>query len=268
MSAPRQLAVPHEVVDWSEATLVVAHPDDEVIFFSSIVKRVKRVLVCFGDNPLSPEIHERRRRALSEHPLRSMHWLDLPETGCVGTANWSKPVETKVGVRLVAGPRLRAVYAQSYHRLLDRLRDELAEATAVVTHNPWGEYGHEEHVQVCRVVRDLKPDLGFDLIHDDYCGTHNIKMALRYAGRLDELPGRFCTDMGIANEVSEAYKRNRCWTWFDGYRWPTHEGFLRLRDVPRTTSRTARLNVIGDCLPRRPTAPFVRLLAGLSRLRG
>ena len=275
MSAPRQptrstetpQATPHESVDWSEASLVVAHPDDEVLFFSSVVRRVKRVLICFGDNPLSPAHRERRRRALSEHPLPSVRWLDLLETGCVGMTDWRNPVETPVGIQLAAGPRLRAAYARSYQRLLERLRGELAGAPLVVTHNPWGEYGHEEHAQVCRVVRDLKRDLGFDLLHDDYCGSHNVRVALRYAGRIDTLAGRIPTDADLAREVLETYKRNECWTWFDDYQWPSDEGFLRIGDDSRTAARPTRLTVIDNCMPMRPAAGLRGLLSKLGGAR-
>ncbi len=50
---------------------------------------------------------------------------------------------------------------RNFHRLRDMLRPELEGLDAVVTHNPWGEYGHEEHIQVFRVISAQAEEMGF-----------------------------------------------------------------------------------------------------------
>jgi len=42
----------------SSAILVVAHPDDEILWFSSVVDKVDEILFCFGDYPALPALGE------------------------------------------------------------------------------------------------------------------------------------------------------------------------------------------------------------------
>jgi len=37
------------------AILIVAHPDDEVLWFSSLLCRVEKVVICFSLGGLTPE---------------------------------------------------------------------------------------------------------------------------------------------------------------------------------------------------------------------
>ena len=51
--------------------LIVAHPDDEVLFFSSILKDVDKVIVCFG--PSDDEIISKGRKLLQQYyPLQNI----------------------------------------------------------------------------------------------------------------------------------------------------------------------------------------------------
>ena len=45
--------------------LIVAHPDDEVLFFSSILKNVDKIIVCFGRS--SDQVITKGRELLQEH---------------------------------------------------------------------------------------------------------------------------------------------------------------------------------------------------------
>ena len=38
-----------------DSTLIVAHPDDEILFFASILSSVKQIIVCFGLSPNQAE---------------------------------------------------------------------------------------------------------------------------------------------------------------------------------------------------------------------
>ena len=53
--------------------------------------------------------------------------------------------------------------------LKDLLRARLGDCRNVITHNPWGEYGHEDHVQVFRAVTALQAELGFAVWVSGYC---------------------------------------------------------------------------------------------------
>ena len=49
----------------------------------------------------------------------------------------------------------------------------------VIAHGPWGEYGHEEHVQVFRVVASLATEMGFRLWLPAYVAPKSEALMLR-----------------------------------------------------------------------------------------
>jgi len=64
-----------------KSILVVAHPDDEVLWFSSILERVDRVVFCYLDCESIPLCSEGRRKSLSEYPMKNILCSNLPESG-------------------------------------------------------------------------------------------------------------------------------------------------------------------------------------------
>ena len=120
------------------ATFVVAHPDDETVFFGGVIRQLARaglpvevvsVTSTFATPTLTSIRREEFRRA------------------CWGL-----------------GARARLLPLADAAGLLDD--DELAAALArvrltgcglVFTHGVWGEYGHPHHIQVSRAVHRLAP---------------------------------------------------------------------------------------------------------------
>ena len=86
------------------AAIVMAHPDDEVLWASSILARVGRILLCYEDIPFQPAISEGRRQALARFPLPNVENLRLEEAPSYGSAAWSEPVETDYGLEVRQGP--------------------------------------------------------------------------------------------------------------------------------------------------------------------
>ena len=109
--------------------LVVAHPDDEILWFNP--EEFDKIIIVFGDfgDQRGKDGGDRRRKAISEHPLKDkiVH-LDIKESDF----NRDKTKE-------------------SVYRLNQRaIEDELAkfDPDSVTTHSGYGEYGHLEHIQV------------------------------------------------------------------------------------------------------------------------
>lgn len=46
--------------------------------------------------------------------------------------------------------------------------------TRIVTHNPWGEYGHPVHKMISEIVQELGVELGIDIWHDSIVHTNTI----------------------------------------------------------------------------------------------
>ena len=50
--------------------LVVAHPDDECLFFSSVIDKVSTIIFCFSKIPDEKNISIGREKAFKEFPLK------------------------------------------------------------------------------------------------------------------------------------------------------------------------------------------------------
>jgi len=264
------------------AAIVMAHPDDEVLWASAALGRVGRVVLAYEDLPFHPGISEGRRRALARFP-RPVESLRLAETAAFGAAAWPDPVETATGLAVAAGPgAMRGFTAQAYQdrfaELVVRLRPGLAGVRTVITHSPWGEYGHEDHVQLFRAVDALRAELGFAVWVPGYVSNRSAGLMLRNLGRLGAPTPPLPTDRDLGERLKALYRETGCWTWFDDYAWPEREVYYPVLPAPEAVppGRAHPVNLVW--LPavrppppasRPPASPSRRLAAWVRRrLRG
>jgi hypothetical protein len=77
--------------------------------------------------------------------------LAIPEAGSYHLAEWTRPEISPYGLVLERPSTKREtvrLYEENFHSIHACLKAELSADMNVFTHNPWGEYGHEDHVQV------------------------------------------------------------------------------------------------------------------------
>ncbi len=207
----------------SPAVVVVAHPDDEALWLSSIVGSVDRVVFCFADPFGEPEKAAARRRAVASLPLKAVSELDIPESGARKSVDWAHPRMTPSGIAILDAAA-RARYETNYVRLVESLPGALAGSHSVFTHNSWGEYGHPEHVQVHRAVTALQAELGYAIWFSNYVGKASWPFARAVCGvpcwseRM-----RLQPDLVMARRLKQTYRRYGAWTWTVAHRWPPHE---------------------------------------------
>lgn len=211
--------------------IVMAHPDDEVLWAGSALRAAERIVVVYGELPCAPDLTEGRKAAMAAFVLPTLDWLQMVESGVFDSASWPTPRETKYGVYPHRALRLLDSfdpdrYRRQFGELRDLLRGRLAGVRNVIAHGPWGEYGHEDHIQVFRVVASLVDELGFQLWVPGYYAPKSealMRRNLRFLGRPTvALP----IDPVLADEIAQVYKRTRTWTWFDDYVWPKTEQFF------------------------------------------
>jgi hypothetical protein len=242
------------------SVIVGAHPDDELLWFNSILRDVDAVIVVFRDFWAQPEIGAKRAAALAEYPRGNVTCLDIGEAGAYGCADWSQPVLTDHGIALGLEANRREVtrlarlsfsrvapadrvpvgragvaraYEANFFAIYRSLKERLTAEMNVFTHNPWGEYGHEEHIQVFRVLQKLREEIGFRLWMSNYCTDRAMPLAMRY---FESCPGgyiRLPTDKAFADQVAAVYKQHDCWTWADDWAWFDEECFM---EAPRAHS--------------------------------
>jgi LmbE family N-acetylglucosaminyl deacetylase len=203
--------------------VVVAHPDDEVLWLSAILTRAERVVFCFGNQHGGGKKSAARRRAVAALGLKGLSSLELTESGTRKLVDWSNTRFTPAGIE-ISDPAGQARYEANFTALVAALRPKLAGCTEVYTHNPWGEYGHPEHVQVYRAVAALQAELGYTIWFSNYVSPLSWPLA-RQAGAKPcwATQEELWPDMGFVRRLLWTYLRHGAWTWPLSHRWPTRE---------------------------------------------
>jgi hypothetical protein len=234
--------------------IVMAHPDDELLWASSLLRRASRIVLCFGPVPRNPALTNGRTALAARFPLPAFRFLGIVESAVFARARWPDPKETPEGLAIAAAPGRARDYVRSYRDLLAALPAELEGARTVVTHNPWGEYGHEHHVQVLRAVEALQPRFGYRILVSCYAAQRSLGLMARTLGRLGDPTPELATDAALTAELGDLYRETGTWTWFADYRWPGTERFFALRPAGAmaTSGAVAPLNMVNNPFATEP----------------
>lgn len=212
---------------FEDSILIVAHPDDDILWLSSVIDKVEQIVFCFNGDPSNPDLGVARKKTIAEYPLQNVSTLDIDEPQSFNKANWRKPVTTEYGLKLSGCQESDARYKATYEKLLHRVRHLVADRTNVFTHNPWGEYGHEDHVLVYQVLKTLQMEFHYTLWFSNYCSNHSVTLMNRYISGF--YPDYEClpANPALAHRIADVFKKNGCWTWYEDYQWFDHECLMR-----------------------------------------
>lgn len=213
--------------DFRRCVVVLAHPDDEALWASSLLAAARKIVLCYEESPGYPAVGAGRRALLKDFPLQTAVSLEIPESDVLLAADWARPVETAYGI---AVSRNGDDYAQRFHRICEALEGHIEDGDVVVTHNPWGEYGHEEHVQVHRAVAALRQKRDFRLFVTGYVSDRSLRFMEMCAPRLGPAVALLPTDRALGEALMWQYQAHGIWTWDDAYRWPGLECFYEIPD--------------------------------------
>ena len=212
----------------TRSAVVVAHPDDEALWLSSVLGSADRIVLCFGDLFARPRMSAARRRAVAVLPLPGLIDLKIPESGGGLTVDWARPRPNEAGIAL-ADPAAGERYAANFLVLVEALRTALAGCTAVYTHNPWGEYGHADHIQVHRAVATLQGELGYTMWFSNYVGRASWRLAQDLAAQPLWTERRtVAPDVNLAHTLKRVYRSQGAWTWTRWHRWPNEESLYAM----------------------------------------
>jgi LmbE family N-acetylglucosaminyl deacetylase len=212
----------------SETVVVVAHPDDEVLWFGSLLQQADNVVVAFGPYGEVPHLGTARDKAIAELPFRTT-FLRLEEAGSYAQADWIRPAKHPLGIALDLAPlSIQTAYEANFNVLVDRLRGLLHAGQSVFSHNPWGEYGHEDHVLVFRAVEKLRHEIGFDHWVSSYVSERSAPLARHWQADIGACSTRSAIDPTFTASVQAIYAKHQCWTWDADWTWPEEEWFFRM----------------------------------------
>lgn len=260
-----------------DSVLLTAHPDDEILWFSSVIEKVDKIILCFLKVPSQPDWTTGRAISVAEHPVgRPITYLEMDESEAFWGVDWHNPIITEYGLR-ITNPRYNDdKYISNFQLLLTHLREELKDCKNVITHNPWGEYGHLEHVQLYRAVKQLQEELGYDIWYSNYCSNRTAELMTNYISGFDCDYITLNTNKALGHKAMTLYQKNKCWTWYDDYTWFDQECFIKDQTMEATQARGKifPINFIKvepqpstDKARKKPSFPrrFVRKLKSKSR---
>ena len=162
-------------------------------------------------------------------PLDGVVNLELPESGVKYAVDWARPQLTATGIA-ITDALARARYESNYSRLNHRAARGVAGVAVVYTHNPWGEYGNGEHIQVHRAVMALQDELGYAIWFSNYIGRNSWRLARGLSTQVFWNERRtVAPDLPTARGLMRLYKRHGAWTWNATHRWPRHETLYGVR---------------------------------------
>jgi LmbE family N-acetylglucosaminyl deacetylase len=216
---------------FEKSILIVAHPDDEILFFSSVLEKVDEILICYLNSKSHVEWSEGRKKSINQYPMKNVTWLGLDESESFFGVDWRNPVVTEYGLAISDKKISDTRYRENYSHLLDIFEKRLRPYKNVFTHNPWGEYGHCEHVQIFRAIKQLQQQLSFNLWYSNYCSNKSFDLMLRYVSGFRSNYLTFSTNPRLGEEIKAIYQKNHCWTWYDDWVWFQEESIIRDDDV-------------------------------------
>ena len=208
-----------------------------------------------------PQWSQGRKAALSQHPLPNIVTLNITEADVFWHIDWTHPQTTPSGLAIdpAANPTAVQCYDDNFTQLVNLLRPRLVDKQQVFTHNPWGEYGNPEHVQVFRAVTVLQAELGFAIWVSGYFSNKSARLMLQSIDAIGAASITVETNRSMAERVKALYERHDCWTWYDDYAWPAHETFYQVRRNETGLQAGASLNLhyvhIDERTPARNDTP-------------
>ena len=187
-----------------DLTLLIAHPDDEIIFMWPFINRVQKI-ICASSDAKNPARAWCKRRGEC-----------LTEVG--------KLLGCEVSIHHNDSEFYRAETRPMPHlkNIAGALLADLDGSDIVATHNAWGEYGHLDHLLCHQVARTHQARTGGDLMVTDIAQEINwLPVTAWKNGHVlwKDVPGCaprdmvFHLDMDLYDRIKGIYDAKGCWTW-------------------------------------------------------
>mgnify|MGYP001459049893 CR=1 FL=1 len=228
---------------FKNAILVVAHPDDECLFFSSLINKVSTIIFCFSKIPDEKNISIGRKKAFDQFPLKGINLINLNITQANSSKkpiNWLKVLDSEYGVK---GDLEESTYLKNFLILKSKLNELITSDSSVITHNPWGEYGNTEHIQIFKIIFKIAKEKKVNMIVDGYYSNLTRFYTSRKQHLLVPKIYSLKTNKKFYSLLKDHYSKNGCWTWFHNYEVPLYESFYRV-DLSKDINSNFKYNRI------------------------
>lgn len=218
----------------NNSVLIVAHLDDEIIFASSLIDHVKKIIICFCSNSNEKELTKSRRNLIKNFPNKKFIFLKFEENNGL----LKKLCQKNLNRRFILHDEKEINYVKTrfendhnymeFKRLLKiRLLSEIKSIENVFTHNPWGEYGHFDHINIHNIIRELTLEKNINLYCFGYITEKNFYYFKNFLKIIDPNKSLILkTNKQEFKNFKKLYIDNNCWTWYKNYELPQEELFF------------------------------------------
>ncbi|MDP1574326.1 MAG: hypothetical protein Q8L78_05295 [Coxiellaceae bacterium] len=173
--------------------LIVAHPDDEILWFNP--NYFDHIFIIFNDRKDKEYMGSARHAVMNEHPCKQK----------ISLMNFDEPGYWKDKTKKLA-------YKEAKTAILNALRKILLshKITCIFTHNHVGEYGHSDHVLVNKCV-----ELVFRKKHPIW--APDINLTQHENKRITSTKCSLKTNFLDYQLIKELYISHKAWTWNPNY---------------------------------------------------
>ncbi len=175
-----------------DITLLISHPDDELLFAWPVIERAKKI-ICASSDRYNPSRAWCSKRG---DCLREVGKILDAEVIIHENDSEFYRTETRNG---------------SLKNLLMALMSSVGNPGVLFTHNSWGEYFHIDHLLMHNVGRTIKAQTGCEMLVSDIAVEVNwMKIVAWPQG---ELILRHTLDRARFDSLKAIYDARGCWTW-------------------------------------------------------
>jgi len=204
-----------------------------------LLESSSKIILCYSELKSNKLISDGRNKVKTQYPLSHAIFLDLPEPERLSPLDefndWRYPVETEFGIKSsIEGSRF-SKSRKAFNELFLILRKQLDDIDLVITHNPWGEYGHPHHVIIHRVVTKIAKAKDISILVPGVFSLKSKYLMNRTAHRLGTEPIILDTNKSLSKKLQAIYVDNDCWTW-SSKNLPSKNIFYSLHDYDLTNS--------------------------------
>ena len=202
--------------------MVLAHPDDEILFGWPVFfdkNYHKKIIMCSTDaNNKDRSWCSHRKNvmnAICENEKVEVEFIDNDSS--FYKTQTRRPKSAPIDE---TGDRM-SPYRLMCEEIVDRVKSQENDFDYIFTHNPFGEYGHKDHLLLFDLMlkNTAKPILITDIVHRSNWSFYD-KKSMESSSRINKLfygkvfHENCIIDNDKFNFYKNVYQQNNCWTWW------------------------------------------------------